>query len=68
MTGIWQDILAGATVLAAVVYLARQLWLVLARTRASGCGAACGQCTTGAAESKPLVSLEVPQRQQPPPA
>jgi len=66
MNGVWQDIIAAAIVLAAVVYLARQLWLVLGRKRAGGCGTSCGQCPTNAAESRPLVSLNVPRRQTPP--
>ena len=66
MTAIWQEIVTGAIVLAAVAYLARQLWLLLGRKRTGGCGASCGQCTTSPAEDRPLVSLEVPPRQNPP--
>jgi hypothetical protein len=66
MNGIWQDIIAGTIVLAAMVYLARQLQLLLRRKRAGGCGATCGQCTTSPVEGRPLVSLDVPPRQTPP--
>ena len=66
MTGNWQEIIAGTVVLVALAYLARQLWRVLVRKRAGGCGASCGQCTAGPTESPPLVSLEAPQRQAPP--
>jgi hypothetical protein len=59
MTSYWQEIIVAAIVLAAVAYLARQLWRVVSRKRAGGCGAACGNCPT-ASEGPPLVSLDVP--------
>ncbi|MBL9122040.1 MAG: hypothetical protein JNG90_00295 [Planctomycetaceae bacterium] len=45
----WQNIAALGVVLLAVLYVARQAWLKLARRAAPGCGS-CGSC---AAAEKP---------------
>ncbi len=65
MTSDWQNLAAIALVAAAVAYLLRQSWLILARKRSAGCGS-CAACPAdsstrqdeAAAHDKPLVSID----------
>jgi hypothetical protein len=52
----WQEIVAGAIVLAAAAYLARAVWRML-RGGSAGCGA-CGSCPSGTEKTGTLVSLD----------
>jgi len=48
----WQDLIALAIVCLAAGYLARLAWGAFGRKAESGCGSACGKCSTGANTSR----------------
>jgi hypothetical protein len=65
MTSDWQNLAAIALVIAALAYLVRQSWQVLARRRSAGCGS-CPTCPADSsanhaevsANGKPLMSID----------
>ena len=65
MTSDWQNVATIGLVLAALAYLLRRTWLILARKKSAGCGS-CAACPAdsvdkqepASANGKPLVSIE----------
>lgn len=51
----WQNIAAPGVVLLAVLYVARQAWLKLARREAPGCGS-CGSCPAEKSREPGIIS------------
>ena len=62
MTIDWQNVTVGLIVAAALAYLARSGWRVVARRRA-GCGA-CPACPAAKADEPVVVALDPPKKRE----